>query len=124
MATVSTVVTGRMGEDAAVEYLRGLGWQILARNWRCPAGELDVIAREPGGGHDDTVVFVEVKLRTGVGFGDPLEAITAAKMRHLRRCAASWLAANGPVSAIRIDAIGITKLPGRMPLMRHVRGLT
>lgn len=124
MTIVSTVVTGRLGEDAAVGYLRDLGWRILDRNWRCAAGELDIIAVEPVTGGDDVVVFVEVKLRRGVGYGDPLEAITAAKLTHLRRCAAAWLSANGPAGKVRIDAIGITKLPGEAPVMRHLRDLS
>lgn len=70
------------------------------------------------------VVFVEVKLRRGVGYGDPLEAITTTKLAHLRRCVAAWLSNNGPVAKVRIDAIGITKLPGEAPVMRHLRELS
>ena len=63
--------------------------RILARNWRCRYGELDVIATDPSG---RTLVFVEVKTRTGDGFGGLPEAVTAAKVKRIRRLAALWLA--------------------------------
>lgn len=120
---MTTMVTGRCGEDLAANYLCGLGWTILDRNWRCPSGELDIIACEPGQSRD-TTVFVEVKYRTGVGYGDPLEAITLVKQRHLRACAARWLCDYGHGEQARIDAIGIIKIAGTAPIIRHVRGLT
>lgn len=126
---------GHRGEDLAVAELEALGWQVLARNWRCRAGELDIIARDPTG-DQPTVVFCEVKCRTGLGYGDPLESITWAKLRKLRQLAAEWLAAEEGQAAtalagqqhhrsagVRIDAIGVTLLPGREPRLTHVRGI-
>lgn len=108
---------GQQGEDLAVAMLTDLGWQIIERNWRCPSGELDVIARDL----DSTVVFCEVKTRSGLGFGDPLESITWQKQRRLRQLAAHWLAEH-PTLSVRIDAIGIV-LGGSEPVITHVRGI-
>ena len=80
---------GAFGEQLAVEHLHALGMRILARNWRCRYGELDVIATDPSG---RTLVFVEVKTRTGDGFGGLPEAVTVAKVKRIRRLAALWLA--------------------------------
>lgn len=114
---------GLRGEDLAVAELTGQGMEIIARNWRCPIGELDVVAIETV---DDrrTLVFCEVKCRTGLGFGDPLEAITAAKLRKLRHLAAQWLISEGVhADTIRLDAIGVTMLRDQPPRLTHVKGI-
>ena len=96
-------VLGRYGEDLAAEHLTGLGLEVLDRNWRCPQGEIDLVAQD---GRE--VVFVEVKTRSSVAFGHPLEAITASKLARLRRLAAAWCEAHpGSHNSIRIDAVGI-----------------
>ena len=81
MAKSARQALGARGEDLAVAELRRQGMEVLARNWRCRLGEIDVIASEVVGGRR-TVVFCEVKCRSGLGFGDPLEAITWAKLRR------------------------------------------
>ncbi|TYB43340.1 YraN family protein [Actinomadura chibensis] len=94
---------GRRGEDAATDYLLGLGWRILDRNWRCQEGELDIVAHD-GRRH----VVCEVKTRGSTRFGDPLEAITADKAARLRRLAWRWAAAHGVGSAtVRVDVLGL-----------------
>jgi putative endonuclease len=114
---------GRRGEDLAVAELEQQGMTVLARNWHCRHGEIDIIATEPVRGQR-TVVFCEVKCRTGLRFGDPLEAITWAKLRKLRQLAAEWLAVQGVrPAAIRIDAIGVVMVPGQLPRLSHVRGI-
>lgn len=114
---------GVRGEDLAVAELRRQGMEIVARNWRCRTGEIDIVAAEPGRGRR-TLVFVEVKCRTGLGFGHPLEAITWAKIRKLRQLAAEWMAVHEvAVSSIRIDAIGVVLLPGRAPELTHVKAV-
>jgi putative endonuclease len=111
---------GQAGERLAAEYLTGLGWGILARNWRCAAGELDIIAWEPPG----VVVFCEVKCRRGAGFGPPLESITAAKQAKLRELALHWLREQpAAVPRFRIDGIGVLAAPGAAPVITHVRGI-
>ena len=80
---------GRAGEDAAAALYRGLGFDLLSRNWRCRAGELDLVA-----GRDDLIVFCEVKARSGGAFGGGFEAVTAAKQRKVRQLAELFLAAH------------------------------
>lgn len=94
---------GARGEAIAARFLEHAGFTILERNWRCAQGEIDVVARI---GRE--LVFVEVKTRSSIAFGHPLEAITAPKLARLRRLAAAWCQAH-PVAyeSIRIDAIGI-----------------
>jgi len=114
--------TGRAGEDFAADYLRSQGWLILDRNWRCATGELDIVAKQPG--LSDTVVFCEVKSRTGTGFGVPIEAITTAKMAKLRDLALLWLR-DRRVSAqhIRFDGIGVLFSSVGRPHLDHRRGI-
>ena len=111
---------GAHGEQLAVEHLQGLGLRIVARNWRCRYGELDVIAAEGA----DTLVFVEVKTRTGDGFGGVAEAVTPQKVRRIRRLAGLWLAGqDSGWSQIRIDVIGVRLGRCRTPEVTHVRGV-
>lgn len=77
---------GAAGEDRAAAWYRRAGYEVLARNWRCPEGELDLVLRARG-----TVVFCEVKTRSSDRFGLPAEAVTAAKQRRLRVLATRFL---------------------------------
>lgn len=116
----ATQVLGEWGEQQAARHIGDLGWTVLDRNWRCPVGELDLVAREP----DGTIVFIEVKTRSGRGFGDPLEAVTWAKVRKLQELALWWLKEqNRPARKVRIDAIGLVRDPDGIDLT-HVRGVT
>lgn len=113
---------GVKGEDIAVAHLLEQGWRVVARNWRCPEGEVDVVAVDEAG----VLVFCEVKCRAGRGYGDPLEAITRAKLARLRRLAAHWLRherQGWTGASVRIDAIGIVKRRGWAPEVTHVRGI-
>ncbi|MBK9697075.1 MAG: YraN family protein [Propionibacteriaceae bacterium] len=112
----------RAGEDLAATYLSGIGWEVVERNWRCPAGELDIIAKEPGS--PPVVVFCEVKCRRDRGFGDPLESITATKVAKLRQLALHWLRGlDHPVPRIRFDGVGILLPRDSPPVITHVRGI-
>ena len=71
---------GERGEAAAAAWLEGRGWTILGRRWRCPAGELDLVAMDPAG----VLVAIEVKLRRGARAGDPLESVDARRVARLR----------------------------------------
>ncbi len=123
MATNGRQALGVRGEDLAVAELERQGMVVLARNWRCRAGEIDIVATEEGE-RGTTVVFCEVKCRSGLGFGDPLEAITWSKLRRLRGLAAEWLAVHRmPASAIRLDAIGVLLERGQPPRLTHVRAV-
>jgi putative endonuclease len=79
---------GRAGEDAAADVYRRRGFRVLARNWRCPIGELDLVLER-----DRLLVFCEVKTRTGASFGGGYEAVTWSKRRKLRSLAEAFLAA-------------------------------
>jgi putative endonuclease len=119
-AHLSRIEIGALGEQLAVEYLQGLGLRIVARNWRCRYGELDVIAAEAA----DTLVFVEVKTRTGDCFGGVAEAVTPQKVRRIRRLAGLWLAGQeSGWSQIRIDVIGVRLGRSRTPEVTYVRGV-
>lgn len=110
---------GRYGEDLAVQHLQAAGFEFLARNWRCRAGELDVIARE-----GTALVFVEVKARSGLGFGMPAEAVGQAKARRIRHLACAWLVEHRPAGAhdLRFDVVSIVRQAGRAPVVHHLRG--
>ena len=120
MTTLTRNQLGALGEQLAVEHLTSLGLRIVARNWRCRYGELDVIAA----GADRTVVFVEVKTRTGDGFGGWEYAVTPVKVRRIRRLAGIWLAQQGESwAAISIDVIGVRIGRQRTPEITHLRGV-
>jgi putative endonuclease len=96
-------VLGRRGEAIAARHLEERGLTVVDRNWRCSQGEIDLVARD-----GTETVFVEVKTRSGVGFGHPLESITVGKLARLRRLAAAWCEAHpGAYDRIRIDAIAV-----------------
>jgi putative endonuclease len=94
----------REGERAAWEAYRARGYRLVARNWRCPLGELDlVIAR----GH--LLVFCEVKARSGVRLGGPFEAVTGSKQRKLRQLAEAFVSTVRPrASTYRFDVASVT----------------
>lgn len=111
---------GRRGEDFAAEHLTGLGWTILQRNWRCSHGEIDIIATTPGTG---TVVFVEVRTRSSISAGHPLESIGTRKAAHMRRTAGAWLSQQPHfIPSFRIDVIGLV-WAGETPELTHLEGL-
>lgn len=80
---------GDRGEALAAAWYVAEGYQVLDRNWRCRDGEIDLVLRKGG-----TVVVCEVKTRTTLAYGSPLESVTGAKRKRLRRLAACWLAAH------------------------------
>lgn len=110
---------GRWGEDLAAQHLTATGARLLARNWRCREGEIDLVAQEA----DGTVVFVEVKTRAGTGFGQPAEAVGVVKARRIRAVACRWLAECRPPGAgeLRFDVVAIVCAPGGVPAVHHLR---
>jgi putative endonuclease len=121
MRTWTRTEIGALGEALAADHLAGLGLRIAARNWRCRYGELDLIAVDPGA---DTVIFVEVKTRTGDGFGGLEQAVTPQKARRLRRLAGIWLAAQDRRwEHVRIDVIGVRIGRQRTPELTHLQGV-
>lgn len=121
MTTWTRSELGALGEQLAVDHLIEQGLVILARNWRCRYGELDVVAEDPLA---RAVVFVEVKTRTGDGFGGLAYAVDDQKLRRLRRLAALWLAGQDRGwPTVRIDVIGVRIGRGRTPEITHLRGV-
>ena len=112
-------VLGKEGEQAAVSYLEGRGFLILDRNWRCADGEIDIVAADRR-----TLVICEVKTRSGVRFGTPLEAISRPKARRLRRLAVAWARQSGSFfERIRVDVVSVLAAgPGQFSI-EHVRGV-
>ena len=122
-AAKSKKQVGVRGEDLACAELERQGMQVLERNWRCRLGEIDIVAAEADA-TGLTLVFCEVKCRSGLGFGHPLEAITFTKMQTLRQLAAVWMREHRmKASSIRLDAIGIVLAPGQEPSLTHVRAV-
>jgi putative endonuclease len=108
--------TARRGEALAVLFLRLKGYRIEARNWRCPLGELDIVAWD-----SDTLVFVEVKARSGTSAGTPEEAVDARKKARLVQLAEAYLARrHGPTPPCRFDVIA-AEGGGLFPRLRHLR---
>lgn len=114
-------ILGRAGEDVAAAHLVRRGWQVLDRNWRCRAGELDIVAVD---GRE--LVIVEVKTRRGVGFGHPFEAVDARKRARLWHLAMAWAVAHPEHArgrAVRIDAIGIVGADPSSATVEHLEDL-
>ena len=110
---------GRRGEKLAARYLRRAGMRILARNYRCPAGEADIIALEPTG--EGSLVFVEVKTRSGRAYTEPESAVNAEKRRRLRGIARYYLSTHRTGQlAVRFDVIAIVIPPGGRAEIRHI----
>lgn len=103
VAEMSTAELGRAGEDLVAEHLMACGWQIVERNLRLSQGELDIVALA-----HTTLVFVEVKTRRTFVTGVPQAAVTAAKLRRLRRLAGEYLMERStPHRDVRIDVVGV-----------------
>ncbi|MCF6291390.1 MAG: YraN family protein [Desulfobacterales bacterium] len=111
------IALGKKGEELAAAHLRGLGYRILERNCRLSTGELDIVARD-----GPVLVFVEVKTRTGVGFGGPLEAVTVRKQRQLVKAALEYLGRKGLRNRpVRFDVVGVLMTGGTGPTAGPVR---
>lgn len=95
---------GREGEELAAAWYVRHGFDVVDRNWRCPIGEVDLVARR---GH--LLVVCEVKARRTDAFGPPAAAVGRVKQQRLRRLAAAWLAARGVHGVeVRFDVVAIT----------------
>ncbi len=114
--------TGLLGEKLAKDFLKKRKYRILATNYRCPEGEIDIIAR-----HKDSLVFIEVRTKSSLEFGSPEESITLAKMERLRSVAEHYRQThdNLPVSW-RIDVVAIeldrSHRPSRIELIENAVG--
>jgi uncharacterized protein (TIGR00252 family) len=106
---------GRRGELAAARFLERNNYRIIERNWKCFAGEADIIASD-----GEAIVFVEVKTRRGTEKGFPAEAVTRKKRDRYEKIALAYLQDHYfDESAVRFDVISIVVLPGDRAFMRH-----
>jgi putative endonuclease len=106
---------GKEGERVAEQFLKRKGYKLVERNFRCTEGELDLIVLDRR-----VVVFVEVKTRTGRGFGSPLEAVEYRKQQKMIRAAQYFLSAKGLHQRdARFDVVGVS-WPGREPMVEHI----
>jgi putative endonuclease len=110
---------GAYGERVAARHLADEGLVVLDRNWRCDAGEIDLVLRD-----GDDLVFCEVKTRTGTAYGHPLEAVDGVKTDRLVRLADRWMETHGVLSArVRFDVVAVLRSPRGAAEVEHLRGL-
>ena len=95
-------ILGNFGEDAACNYLRNKGYSIVKQNYRCRAGEIDIIAR-----NDNCLTFVEVKTRQNSDFGYPSEAVDFRKLKKIQRVVEHYLSNNDWIGDIRVDVVEV-----------------
>jgi putative endonuclease len=109
------ILLGREGERIAELFLKKKGYRLVERNYRCAAGELDLIVLDRR-----VIVFVEVKTRTGSGCGTPMEAVEFRKQHKMIRTAEFFLNAKKLTQReARFDVVGIS-WPGAEPLIEHI----
>jgi putative endonuclease len=104
--TLSRQALGRLGEALVARALAARGYRVRQRNWRCPAGEVDIVAQD-----GDVLVFVEVKTRRGRAYGTPEEAVTPAKQARLIELAAAYVKQDGWPGDWRIDVAAVELTP-------------
>lgn len=116
---MSNSTLGARGEELAAVHVVDNGMELIDRNWRCRYGELDIVARE-----GDVVVFIEVKTRSGLGYGTPAESVTYAKQKRIRGLALAWLDERcSPWVQMRFDVIAIVMPRDGDPVLSHLRGV-
>jgi putative endonuclease len=108
----SKVALGQWGEQRALRWYLDAGYQLIDRNWRGDAGELDLIV-----GRADQIVFCEVKARATDRFGAPSEAVGFHKQRRIRALAAQWLRAGGRSGQVRFDVVEV--MGGRVAVIEN-----
>lgn len=114
-ATNRTKVLSARGEEAAARFLVHRGYDILERNWTCPAGEVDIIAKD-----EDTLVFVEVKTRRNCNLGFPSEAITDKKRARYEKIAIAYVEDTQLRDlAVRFDVISLVVIGSDKAMIRH-----
>jgi len=101
--TQARLNTGRQGEEIASRHLRDQGYVILERNFRCPFGEMDIVARQ-----GEVLVFVEVRSRRSDHFGEPLDSVGPLKQRKLSRIALCYIQKHHLQNSLaRFDVLGV-----------------
>ncbi|WP_105567457.1 YraN family protein [Microbacterium halophytorum] len=112
---------GRAGEDRAAEELTRIGFRIVERNWRCRAGEIDIVAAR-----GSVIAAVEVKTRSSTAYGHPFEAIDRDKLRRMWRLARLWAIAHPEIARgrrVRVDAVALIGSDPRSASLEHIADL-
>jgi putative endonuclease len=110
---------GAYGETVAARHLVEQGMVVLDRNWRCELGEIDLVLRD-----GRVLVICEVKTRSSISHGSPVEGVTEQKAARLRRLAARWLADHRlRPDDVRIDIVGVLLHAGAVCTLDHVKGV-
>jgi len=118
-AAIRRRALGAFGEQYAARHLAAQGMVVLDRNWRCDAGEIDLVLRD-----GRVLVVCEVKTRTSTAYGAPVATVTERKAARLRRLAARWLEDHGlRPDEVRIDLVGVLVPRRGGPEVEHVRGV-
>src|SRR3954468_8960586 len=100
---------GKKGEDAALDFLKKLGHEILVQNYRYSRAEVDIISR-----HQGIVIFTEVKTRSSEKFGYPEEFVGKPKMKLMKEAAEEYLYRNNLETEVRFDIISVTPVKGEL----------
>ena len=114
--------TGILGEKLAKDFLKKRGYRIVETNYRCPEGEMDIVAK-----HEDYLVFVEVRTKTSLEFGSPEESITLTKQKRLKAIASRYQQTHNNLPPLwRIDVVAIELdrkgKPSRIELIENAVG--
>lgn len=112
---------GDYGERLAARRLEETGYEIVDRNWRCRDGEIDIVARAGA-----VLVVCEVKTRSSVAFGTPVEAVDERRAGRLHRLGRRWLAAHPearPVDRIRVDVVAVLRPRQGVAEVEHLIGV-
>jgi putative endonuclease len=113
---VNRIITGNIGEQAAAAFLQHSGYKILAQNFRCKTGEIDIIAE-----HCGVIVFVEVKTRRNTLFGSPAEAVTHKKQQKIIKTALYYLnMIRKPYGPCRFDILEVFLVQHQNPSCNHI----
>jgi len=99
--------TGILGEKLAKDFLKKRGYRILETNYRCPQGEIDIVAK-----HKDFFAFIEVRTKTSLEYGSPEESITPAKKERMRAAAFHYQQTHNNLPSLwRIDVVAVELNP-------------
>jgi putative endonuclease len=113
------IALGAYGERVAARYLVGQGMTLLDRNWRCDAGEIDLVLRD-----GQVLVFCEVKTRSDTAYGHPLEAVGDVKTARLLLLAELWMEEHRVrPDEVRLDVVGVLRARAGAAEVEHVRGI-
>jgi putative endonuclease len=110
---------GKWGEDQATRHLEACGCQVVARNWRCEAGEADIVLLDGG-----CLAFVEVRTRGGRSYGSPEESITPQKLARMAAVAESYVYDHGWKGDCRLDVVAVQARGGQTPAIEWYKNVS